>query len=137
MIISNGDDTYFTRNKTNTSTASITIVRKNHSLFIRITFTTSVKITDGAVEIGTLNLEKLGITGIYTMQDVAYSDGGDGIAFCQFNGTTGVLTAVDRLTRTNIDMPENANLGVVFNQPVRTNLMLDSACDKFYWKRTA
>ena len=130
------DDTYFVRNKANTSTVSTVIARRGHDLFLRIIATMTVDISDSAIEIGTLNLENIGITSMYTMQNVAYSDGGNGIAFCSLNGTNGVLATVDRLTRTNVDIPAGQNFAVIFNQPIRTNLMLDEACDKFYWKRT-
>lgn len=74
---------------------------------------------------------------MYSMSNVAYSDGGDGVVFCQLNGTSGVLATVDRVTKTNVNIPAGQNFSVVFVQSVRSNLMLDSACDKFYWKRTA
>ena len=121
------------------SVNSINFVRNGTTLHIRLSATLNKALDDTNVEVGTFNLAKLGITRFpltrYAQQ--AGTDSGNGIAL--YNLTyPGVLTITDVIPKT-----DNGTIasGITLYFDIMTNFnqgyMLDSFCNKFYWKRTA
>ena len=108
------------------------------NLRLRIITSTALDDTDGVV-MGTLNLEKLGIIHLHyaTLFDIATSDGGQcTVNYCfDINGTLRVYDVQ------NIDGTHTMESGRYFyvdiKEEIPHTLMVDSFCDKFYWKRTA
>ena len=123
----------------NTSSCNVGIVRIGHELRLRLEITTNVALGETAVDLGTLNLEKLGITTLSNsiMQLPCFSDTGNGIVSITF-GATGNVSSYDVITKDgNHSLAKGAV--IILNTVLNTypGAMTDSSCNKFYWKRTA
>lgn len=133
------DNTYFTPSSSITFDA-IFIMRTNHNLKLRLGFTTEVDLGDTTVQIGTINYNNLGIDNIYfgLYNLVGATDGGNGLIQMQLNYKTGVLTSVDVVPKgTATTISSGAYCYVLIDILLTKDFMLDEACDKFYWKKTA
>lgn len=124
---------------TKVSVNSLNFVRNGTTLHIRLSATLKTDLSDTNIEVGTFNVAKLGITRFpltrYAQQ--AATDSGNGIAL--YNLTyPGVLTLTDVVPKTDEGTIAS---GTVLYFDIITNFnqgyMLDSFCNKFYWKRTA
>jgi hypothetical protein len=116
-----------------------TVALVDHSINMRLMITPTVDLSDTTMVLGSFVLENYGITRLhYTeFQGTAHSDGGQ----CVVNYTmdmSGNFSINDIL---NIDGTHTMEAGETFyaniQEEIPHNYMLDSACDKFYWKRTA
>lgn len=129
----------FTRNTTNTSAHSFWYTTAGHTVTVEIQVTPKVIFNDSQLEWGNIDLSQLGITQFsHTGYDYGWSDGGQGIAMVGIR-TNGQVNSYDVLTKTSGgSIPAGSEeLKVVHTQAIPYYYMLDSACDKFYWKRTA
>lgn len=127
------DNSYFTLGSASSCTFSFS--RAHHTIYTRFTFTPTEDLSDSAITIGTVDIEKLGVTDLtYSKYAVGYSDGGGGVFMCTI-GSTGALSVVD-VVGTNSTIPAGSNCCVEFTHVVRHGSMLDAACNRFYWKRT-
>ena len=134
-------DTYFTINTDNVTSATLYIGRANHSIYTKIFFVNKVALTDTAYHIGTVNLSQLGVASLtHKKYSNGFSDGGDGIIMTILD-SDGKLETVDVVGETggsaSTTIPIGENCFVEFTHEISTANMLDSACNKFYWKRTA
>lgn len=111
--------------------------RGGSTLRVRLSVIINDSITDTGMELGTLNFGKIGISGLgYGVTGgMAYSDGANGGIIYNVNYSTGAITQVDVFDLTPI--PTGNKFSIDFTVPIMKDLMLDSFCDKFYWKRTA
>lgn len=135
--LNNSDAENFSRNTTNISAVQYPfITRAGHTVTLRLTFTTAVAFTDSALTIGTWNLTKIGVSTMNYHYFVAHSDGGEGILMLDMSGS-GVVSSGDFLVKSGTSMAANSTcrFTLTFVSPMEN--MLDSACDKFYFKRTA
>lgn len=119
----------------NVSAYQIYSIYGGHTIRLRLFFTPKVAFTDDStVSIGKFDMTKMGITGFYhsITATPAMSDGGNGLvmATISYDGTVEVNDVIKNTT---------ANQGLYVNKEItlRHNEMLDSFCNKFYWKRTA
>jgi hypothetical protein len=121
------------------SGAAVFLMRGNRITF-RIRFTNKVAITSSTLAIGTINVSKLGITGIYYEQFLGGDDTANASVLFDINTSNGVASlrslaniggTISASTATSPTITACGEL--LFNQ----SAMVDSACDKFYWKRTA
>lgn len=124
-----------------TTTGTTCITLHNHMISIeRMTVASSSAISDTTVTLGAFDLTKLGVASgnlIVNKYFVAQSDGGNGIAMMVIL-TSGSLQTLDRVTATSGGtIAGGNNLNFAFDIQLRTSEMLDSFCDKFYFKRTA
>lgn len=129
----------FTRNTTNTSAHSFWYTTAGHTVTVEIQVTPRIAFDDSTIEWGNVNLTQLGITQFsHTGYDYGWSDGGQGIAMVGIR-TNGQVNSYDVLTKTSGgSIPAGSEeLKVVHTQAIPYYYMLDSFCDKFYWKRTA
>ena len=139
QVGANSYTNYFTADSA-TTVSTFGIYRTGHSVnLVRITVTNTNALSDTTVTIGTLNLSALGITSLaYATYFDCNSDGGNGIAMMQIT-TAGVIQSIDVVTKTSGgSIAASSSLGlceVAIN--VTPDKMADSACDRFYWKRTA
>lgn len=129
---------YFTANSTNiTSVTNFVAIRSPRHLFFRLVVVPKVAITDATIEFGTLNLSALGYNGSLQTYCTGYSDGGNGIAQMAITAT-GVVQSLDVLAKAdNGTIPAGQTINISAEIPITVANMLNSACDKFYWKRTA
>lgn len=116
------------------------IIRSKNTFKIRLDFVNEVALTDSTITFGTIDYEALGVSNIGFSYNggLAMTDGGGGIIEMALNYLTGVLTSIDVVTKTSGgQIPANSSISYLFDIIVNKDRMLDSACDKFYWKRTA
>ena len=119
-----------------TSTVSLT----DHSINIRLKLNVTTALSDTEVELGTLKLNSIGISRLpYSIfYGVAQSDGGQCVINYSVAYETGTVSVYDVI---NIDGTHSMDSGQYFfinvQEDIPYDLMLDSFCDKFYWKRTA
>jgi hypothetical protein len=129
---------YFTPNADAISACQVRVSRAGHSLTIKLylTMTEGVSIADGTINLGTFNYETLGITKFPTNRSfpVGYSDGGNSIMMGYINSDTGKLDVVDIV---GADSVSGTTIYFDFTETLISGFMLNSACDKFYWKRKA
>lgn len=131
---------YFTKNNTNTTSYTIAFSRANHAIYTRITFVNAKDLSDTPLTMGKLDLSSLGVTDLtYTKYGVGYSDGGNGVFMCKLesNGDLSVVDIVENNTNSQSTIASGSNCIIEFVHEIKTDSMLDSACNKFYWKRTA
>ena len=129
---------YLTINTTNTtSVTNFIAIRTGRMISFRIVFVPKVDLTDATLEFATVNLSALGLAGSFQVYFTGYSDGSNGIAQMALTAD-GRLESLDVITKTSGGtFPAGNAINLVINLPVIRNNMMDSACDKFYWKRTA
>jgi hypothetical protein len=131
------DKTYFTPNTNYVISSQVRVSRAGHSLTIKLYLVLGgSELSDTQITLGTLNYEALGITKMPTNRSfpVGYSDGGDVMIMGYLNGDTGTLDVVDIV---GVDSIESTTVYFDFTETILSNCMLDSACNKFYWKRKA
>lgn len=91
---------FFTVNSTNATFVSCYIKRSGNVIQIRLSVKPKVNFGDDTVKIGTLNFNKIGITGLNATQYIlGASDGGGGISECTLHYETGVLNHMDTVHR--------------------------------------
>ena len=121
------------------SGAAVFLLRGEKIAF-RIRFTNKVAITSSSLTIGTIDVSKIGLTGIYYMQFLGGDDTANAAVLCDINTVSDVASL---RTLGNIGGTISASAAtsptitacgeLLFNQ----SAMLDSMCGKFYWQRTA
>lgn len=128
----------FTPNETNIKEATATVIRSGHNIRIRLNFTTKVEFGDTVAKVGTFDLAAAGISSTYYTFNAlpGISDEGDSILAIQF-GYKGAVTNVDVFPKTGTTFAADKSCSLDFTFPVPHDVMLNSACNKFYWKRTA
>ena len=128
-------DALFTANSNNCELTSCYYTRSGHSIQIRLNFTNKVALTDTNLELGNFNLNALGITSLpYSLYNViGATDGGNALLNMIVNYIEGTLTHAES---TN-DVSANNSCYLLFDVDVTFSRMIDSFCDKFYWKRVA
>lgn len=111
----------------------------DHTVSLRLSLENTAALSDTETVLGTLNLSKVGITELpYTIvSDVTASDGGQ----CTISYSivaSGEISVTDVLVLGGSHSLAAGNtFSIHINQTVGHDRMLDSFCDKFYWKRTA
>jgi hypothetical protein len=111
----------------------------DHTVSLRLNLKNTAALSDTTVDLGTLKLNTVGITELpYTIvSDVTASDGGQcTLSYSIVAG--GTITISDVLVLGGAHSLATGNtFSIHINQTVDHARMLDSFCDKFYWKRTA
>ena len=138
---SNSLANFVTLNTANCTAVSGSIVRTGHNLMFKVTINPAVAITDTSTEMFTFNLADIGVSSL-TVETAPsfFSDGGQVCVSTKIT-TSGVLSTLDVFVR-NTTTPNSSAAGtsvgqLLINYNIYWKHMLDSACDKFYWKRTA
>lgn len=108
----------------------------DHTVRIRQKVTVNTEMTDTGMSLGTFNW---GVFGLSNMpmginDGVAYSDGANG-GISWTVAYTGGVTQTDVFDVTSI--ASGGSFHIDFTFVAVPSLMLDSYCDKFYWKRTS
>jgi hypothetical protein len=111
----------------------------DHLFSLRLMITTNVVLNDTAVIIGELGFEDLGISRLhYTiLQGVAVSDDGQCTINYSINCETGEITINDVINANGLhELPAGSTFYISIQEAIPATFMIDSYCDKFYWKRT-
>jgi hypothetical protein len=130
-------DNFFTP-ATNVAEEGTWITRVDHSIRIRIAITiNATAVDDDNMTLGTLNYSNIGISRIpvNVVGNVTYSDGANCGLSWSLHETTGVVKLTDIFDASQLPSGKSFSLDVTL--PVYYGAMVDSVCDKFYWKRTA
>lgn len=132
----------FTINSTNTtSVANYLLIRKGHEVILRLQIKNKVALAATNLALGTITSATFGISSGYADWDVhGTSDGGTGLCMASMTESSGTwtLTSVCAITRTSGgSIAAGSNIEFMFRPVFDMEKMLDSACNKFYWKRTA
>lgn len=126
----------FTKNNTNTTAATPYWSRSGHTLNLEIVFTNKVQINDTNIVIGNWDLATLGVTRLnHGMGTCGYTDAGN-CMFMGYTNTLGEFSIVDLIPDSYIAAGKTDNK-IFVSFSVHKEYMLDSACDRFYWKRIA
>lgn len=133
----------FTKNATNvTSVSKAVAMLTDRSVHIRIDLTTNVELSDTTVVLGNLKMADIGIvaggSGVYGVYSVDYSDIGHGVIMSLINNQ-GEVQSLDVVTKSSggsIASGSLVNMDFIFTI-ANKNGMIDSFCDKFYWRRIA
>lgn len=135
-IYGSNKDTYWTSND-NATLNSIYIIRGGHSITIGMNIIANVNLSDTTVTLGTLNFEELGITNtIFSKRMIALSDDGNTTLMAGLHYTSGAVTITD-VFNDNHSFPSGTAFSLHFELVAHKNYMVDSKCNKFYWKRTS
>lgn len=130
----------YTLNSTNATSADIAVVRMGHNISFRITLINKVDVGDGALPMFTIDYESLGISNlVYNISHtIGNSDGGEAVVDASLNYSTGEFTTndVNPIADGNI-LPAGSSTVFHINVLIPYTLILDSACLKFWWRRTA
>ena len=111
----------------------------DHNIAIRLNLSLEKDLSDSTTVLGKLNLPLCGISELSyaVLSDVAISDGGN----CTINFKMAQDGEISVMEVLNLDdthsMASNQTFYLNIVQPIMYTKMLDSFCDKFYWKRTA
>ena len=128
----------FSANSNNCELTSYYYTRSNHSIQIRLYFTNKVALSDTTVNLGNFDLENIGVTGLpFGLNNLlGSSDGGNAIFISTLDYSNGELDVIDIIGK-NESIAANSSCRLLFDVEINYNRMIDSFCDKFYWKRIA
>ena len=140
------DTSNFTKSNVITSVTDPVISRSGHSVTLKITFVNTNALSGTNTTVGTWDWSKVGISAIgYTQVFIGLAEG-YGILQMDIASSTGVMRVIDVVARTgSVSGSTSSNSPIAAGVTcyaeatftVDKSRMLDSACDKFYFKRTA
>lgn len=110
-----------------------------HSIEIDGNFVNKVAITDSELHMFTMTPANFGVSGFAHNRVVPLvSDGGAATIISEFYDDGGVATQdVMQRGSNTASLAAGNTISITLTMNITYNLMLDSFCDKFYWKRTA
>lgn len=124
------------------------VMLRDHAIEMRLNWKNVTALSDNDETICTIDFSKIGISdgsALHIVHPVGYNDGCHAIGMFESTGfgtsgaTSGTIKSVDWVTRESTypaTTGESAYLQFV-TEVVNTTGVMDSFCDKFYWKRTA
>lgn len=118
-------------------TPAVSLHRNGHSIAGNFCWTPAVSVADTTIVMGHLDFSILGISQIgYDCVINALSDGGGVVVMTRIGSATGEVYTVDCFgSDTTLAAGKYVYGYMAFTVPKEN--MLDSACDKFFWKRVA
>lgn len=130
------DDTWFTPASGNNTRSLNSYTRDGHGVRIRVVTKTAKTFTDTDVDLGTLDLTKLGMTSILTTPNVICYINDDALGIVAIDYSTGALTWRGLIGEaTSVASGSSIIIDAILE--TQFEYMQDETCDKFYWKRTA
>lgn len=110
-------------------------IEAGHSITFELRVKPKVAISDGTIALGNIDTAALGITRMGgTQRLTAWCDGGQNVVMIYIT-TDGELRTCDIIPESS--MAAGNLIEVTFTETFVPDYMVDSACNKFYWKRTA
>ena len=139
--LDNGEEENLAKYVTSSENAtfdSIAVVRNYNTIYIRLHFINLVPLTDSSIQLGTIDLSKLGIVtpaflGIYGQ--TAVSDGGQGSALVGIDPNGNISSSDINRKDGGTEIPANSNFYYEITYYVPVPKMNDSHCNLFYWVR--
>ena len=120
----------------NIKNATAAFSRSGHTIILNLAFTTNTELTDTTVLLGTINYEEIGVSRLTSnTREVGFSDPGNSVLMFYVHYSSGELSCVDVVGSSSVAQDLTCYATIPFQ--FVSNYMLDSACDKFYWERTA
>lgn len=129
---------YFTLNTTNmTSVAAFVLATSGKNISIRLRFVNKVAISDTNLVFGQFDIAALGMSNAYQIYFTAQTDTGNGL-LAMVLAANGNLRCDEVVTKaSNGTIPAGSQIDMYFTYTASMSHMNDSACDRFYWRRTA
>lgn len=126
---------FFNADSINCELDSCYYTRAGHLIQIRLNYTNKVSLGDTNLVLGTFDFDKLGVTSFpYSLYNLlGATDGGNALLTTYINYSTGVLTHAESTSTVSA----NNSCYLLFEVALTYDRMIDSFCDKFYWKRIA
>ena len=136
-----GSGDYCNKINDNTWSMKSSVQYAGNNITFRITVTPIVDLSDTSVSLGQLNLNKIGVTNIFSTTLSSYpftTDAGHGIALVNVtsSGAINSVEVVPRNSDTTLDTDQHALVGI-FTLTFPPEFMLDSVCNEFHWKRVS
>lgn len=125
-----------TWNATNTSSQASVFILNGETITFRLTFQNAVDLGDTTIELGAINLAKIGLSGKYSQQFLYTNDGGGGVAIVVISDT-GAISSIEAVGKSTGTMPAGQNGQITGTFMFAQNAMLDNFCDEFHFQRTA
>lgn len=133
-----------TKNSTNvTSIDNQVFELEGHHIWCRVWITNKVVLNDDAKPLFTIDVDKIGINSSYSDFIYGWTDQGNGIVLASLpnseSGSDITVESRDVVTRGSSTTYVAASSTIYFSFEIHTGTsgLIDSFCDKFYWKRTA
>lgn len=140
LVASDSSGKYFVPVSSGTSSYTLYIIRSGKTIDFRLNFYNAMELTDTAVNIGVFNFNALGIDSLYygAVYEPGGTDGGNAIPLFNVQWETGTVSVEDVICKgSTTGIPTGNSVYYRGRLQCNSDRMLDSACDKFYWKRTA
>lgn len=137
-LISTTADDFLTINETNTtSVGSFILQRSGKMISVRMRIVPKVAVSDSTLVFCTLDRAAMGMTNMYQIYTTGYSDGGNALVELAITAN-GEVESLDVFPKTDGGtIPAGQQIDVYFTYAANPTQMLHSACDKYYWERTA
>ncbi len=120
----------------NCSSSDFDFSRSGGTLFLSGGFTSAVQWNDDDVHVGTIDFASCGVSRLGAdVYFVAYTDAGNSGLMCEIEFDTGRLIIHDNFGDSYISASRYCKWSCAI--PIPNGYKLDSACNRFYWKRTA
>lgn len=120
----------------NIKNATAAFSRSGHTIILNLAFTTNTELTDTTVLLGTINYEEIGVSRLTSnSRAVGFCDSGNSVLMLVAHYSSGELNCVDVVGSSSV--AQDLTCYATFPFQFVSDYMLDEACDKFYWKRTA
>lgn len=132
------DGTYMSFGSVNS--LNFAAIVSGNNVQIRIQFYNTSAIADTTYTVGTIDWSSLGFSEIVMTLNyiIGASDAGGGVFMASVNAGTGAVTIGDIVGKSSAtSIAAASNCYMYFSAIVPKEYMLDSACDKFFWKRVA
>lgn len=119
-------------------TATVSMCRHGHTVYVRANITTTAALSDTTVVLGKIKVADIGLNEFtYQKYQTAWADGGNAVGYMVISAD-GTIECVDINNKAgNTSVASGAYFVVNFVDVCNMGNMLNSACNKFYWKRTA
>lgn len=129
---------YVTLNDANTTAVgSFVFMRSDKMVSVRMRINPKVAVSDSTVIFCTLDRAAMGMSNMYQIYTTGFSDGGNALLELAITAN-GEVESLDVFPKTDGGtLPAGQQFDLYFNYAVNPSHMLDSACDRFYWRRTA
>lgn len=126
----------WSHNTTNCSASDYDFSRAGHTLFFSGGVTSAIQWNDDDVHVGTVNFSSCGVSRIGSdCWFVGYTDAGNSGLMMKLKYDNGQLIIHDNFGDSYISAGRVCKWSCTVTVPMA--YMLDAACNKFYWKRTA
>ena len=128
-----------TRNTTNCTSAEASGHLSGHNIYINVKFTNKVAITDSTLHMFTISPSSCGVDAFYLHYLTHFTDGGNSVILSELteDGKWNTYDVIKRGSDTASLAAATNISNIMIDMDSMYTHMLDTFCDKFYFKRTA